>query len=542
MKKIFIIILVISVFLSLGLKPEEYRIYVESDNPIGEVAFHLLDDDTYYCICEPEEITPDSVVISKIVNGQKPGLFHTYDEVNAELEKLATDYPEKCQMLTVGSSFEGREINALRFYPGSPSPGFLFVGTHHAREWMSTEIPLELCHYLSKNPDSDPRVDEWLSKFDIWIIPMLNPDGHQFTVDHDRMWRKNRKPVGMTGETGVDLNRNYGYHWGGEGASGDPSSIVYHGEGPFSELETQVIKKLVQEFPMIGCLTYHTFGELVLYPWSYASERAPYEELMQEHAIGLAEKTGEPDDEEDKNSKHEFAGKYDYLPIKASELYCASGEMCDYLYSQHGTASFTIEVGCKKDGFTPEDSLIEPTIDQLLDLNFYMLDEIPKDFCIVEGFIKTAIGTVPDAKIYLGKSYFEIEPDPFTGYYFRVLPIGKHLLKAEWTKDDTHREMVELTEGINRIDLTWVREDGLTLSGDILDETGEPSKTHITLIDSNGTTVSEGFFEGEYTFSNLNKDEYTLIASQPETPPVSYNVSLVWDLSVPVMVKGVFGY
>ena len=36
--------------------------------------------------------------------------------------------------------------------------------------------------------------DKLLQKYDFYIIPVLNPDGYEYTWNGNRMWRKNRKP------------------------------------------------------------------------------------------------------------------------------------------------------------------------------------------------------------------------------------------------------------------------------------------------------------------------------------------------------------
>ena len=51
-------------------------------------------------------------------------------------------------------------------------------------------------------------------------------------------WRKNRQPTPGTGYIGTDLNRNYGYRWGGGGnTSSNPAAITYRGPSAFSAPE-----------------------------------------------------------------------------------------------------------------------------------------------------------------------------------------------------------------------------------------------------------------------------------------------------------------
>lgn len=77
---------------------------------------------------------------------------------------------------------------------------------------------------------------------DYYILPVANPDGYEYTFLTDRLWRKNRRKAGSTGCLGVDLNRNFGYRWGGKGGSKDICHETYAGSGPFSEPETDAIR------------------------------------------------------------------------------------------------------------------------------------------------------------------------------------------------------------------------------------------------------------------------------------------------------------
>lgn len=46
---------------------------------------------------------------------------------------------------------------------------------------------------------------------------------------------------------GVDLNRNWDFHWGERGSSNDPCSEYYAGPYPFSEPETKAISSFLMD-------------------------------------------------------------------------------------------------------------------------------------------------------------------------------------------------------------------------------------------------------------------------------------------------------
>lgn len=84
------------------------------------------------------------------------------------------------------------------------------------------------------------------------------------------MWRKNRRD-NLDGTFGIDLNRNYGYNWGfdDDGSSPFTGDETYRGTVPFSEPETQIMRDFVNSRSFRIALNYHTFGNLLIYPWGY---------------------------------------------------------------------------------------------------------------------------------------------------------------------------------------------------------------------------------------------------------------------------------
>merc|ERR1711874_186033 len=74
---------------------------------------------------------------------------------------------------------------------------------------------------------------------DWYVMPLLNPDGYEYSRTTDRLWRKNRAPPPDGSDCyGVDLNRNWdvvGYGLGS--VSGNPCSEVYKGPAKNSEPE-----------------------------------------------------------------------------------------------------------------------------------------------------------------------------------------------------------------------------------------------------------------------------------------------------------------
>lgn len=81
------------------------------------------------------------------------------------------------------------------------------------------------------------------SGLDYYVVPMMNPDGYEFSHTTDRYWRKNRSLNNGSSCVGTDLNRNWGYKWGGRESTSDPCSQDYRGKYAFSEPESASASK-----------------------------------------------------------------------------------------------------------------------------------------------------------------------------------------------------------------------------------------------------------------------------------------------------------
>ena len=90
---------------------------------------------------------------------------------------------------------------------------------------------------------------------------------HPFSIENqrcvypqDRMWRKNRKPVGSNC-FGVDLNRNFGYQWNTGGSSPSPCSDTFHGGAPMSENEAKAMQQYMTSKAWTTYVTFHSYGQ-----------------------------------------------------------------------------------------------------------------------------------------------------------------------------------------------------------------------------------------------------------------------------------------
>lgn len=294
---------------------------------------------------------------SQIANRDNLGEYTTYDELTAELLDWATHFPDLIHLESLGQSWDGREIWAVKVSdnPALPEdePNVLFIGAMHSRELITVEILRYFLTYLTENYPADPIVRDIVDDRQIWLVPMLNPDGHVVVENHHSgsswgWWRKNTRDNNTNGVfddwyDGVDLNRNFDFHFGEPpGSSNNPTSNVYHGPSAFSEPETQFIQQLCTEHNFALAINYHSFGDQLMYPWSYADAYTADHELFLAIARVLTADNG-----------YDFGNSWDMLE------YLMSGETCDWMYHHHGTLAMTVEVGPDAYNFYPPESEIE---------------------------------------------------------------------------------------------------------------------------------------------------------------------------------------
>ncbi len=204
--------------------------------------------------------------------------YHNLDEINLKLDADLAANPTLTRSLTIGSSLQNRTIRGIAIsapdLPGNPRssrPQIVLNGCQHAREWISPATIMYFSEQLAAQYSTNARVTDILNKVEIMLVPVVNPDGYVWTWTNVRLWRKNRRDNG-DGTIGVDTNRNWGYQWGGEGASPDTNNDTYRGTGPFSEPETQALSNFILANPRVKAhIDFHSYSQLILSPWAYSA-------------------------------------------------------------------------------------------------------------------------------------------------------------------------------------------------------------------------------------------------------------------------------
>ncbi|XP_034109446.1 carboxypeptidase B [Drosophila albomicans] len=255
-------------------------------------------------------ITTPKLPIRRLVI-PRPDVLHTYleyNQINQYLEYIVNRYSNFVKLYTLGITHEKREVRALEInwmnpdnvelpttlrmqaakqaelyrssgakgpmvLPGDKNRNIIFIeaGTH-AREWITVSTSLNCIYQLTERYTRNIEV---LRNLRFIIVPLVNPDGYEYSRTKNRNWRKNRRPHKGTKFVGTDCNRNYDVYW--ESGPSKTQRNTYKGERPFSEPETRAMRNILDSLApnLLFFLSLHSYGQSIMYPWGYCRD-PPY--------------------------------------------------------------------------------------------------------------------------------------------------------------------------------------------------------------------------------------------------------------------------
>lgn len=334
-----------------------------------------------------QRIRPSAALMQRSLYNphNSPGIYKTYTEIEQELSKLAQDFPSLVRLFHwTGQTIEncdgrrrpGRKIYAVKVsanpQQNDPEPEVAFLGVHHARELITGYQTMRVLHALTDGYGSDPQIRKLVDTREVWVIPVVNPNGYERAVANQVDWRKNTRLSEKQKRCGTDLNRNYAFAHpsmftqaqrmslpdiglsGVNTATGnlDPDSDMFPGPQPFSEVETQAVRglahsqfltRLKREVDGLACmLSWHSYGGVVGHPMGHVAvppatnldptDVAPFDALTK----AMAQAAGYTDVQDD----YATVGVVDGCSVPHYMVY---GDSNDWFYKDGDTFSVLIE-------------------------------------------------------------------------------------------------------------------------------------------------------------------------------------------------------
>jgi hypothetical protein len=325
------------------------------------------------------------------------GGFFTYQEAMNKIDSLAILYPNIVSIKKgIGNhvTAAGDSIYSFKISDNpnanESEPQILFNALHHAREAASLSQLIFFMYYLCENYATNTEIKYLVDNIEIYFVPIINPDGYKYNhltnPNGGGMWRKNRRD-NLDGTFGVDPNRNYGTGWGfnNTGSSPNTSASTYRGPSAFSEPETKALRDFCNAHEFKFAMNYHTFSNLVVYPWGYLGMNCNDSSSYQTFTADMT--------------------KYNYYKCGTDMEtvgYSTNGSSDDWMYgeviSKPLILAMTPEVGNSTDGFWPSLNRILPLCNETNYMNLqvckYVLkyatleNQTPRLANSVNGFIK----------------------------------------------------------------------------------------------------------------------------------------------------------
>ena len=306
-----------------GAKPNEsYDLIVESEDYPVVIASGLRNEIVTEDLEKEKE---DAMLLNRYIS---------LDSINIYLRNYTSTYPSICVLDSLGLSYENRQMYGIKI-SDNPSmsepeePGVFFCGLHHAREWATYVTCLSIADSFLRAYSTAPEIQSLINNHEIWIFPVINPDGYYYDYPNQRSWRKNRQPFG--GSIGTDLNRNYNGAcngermalWGaltsGAQSSHTPSSETFMGSYGASSPEITNVINFFRTHNINVSLSFHSYSELVLWPWGYQNVPTPDNAIFVRVGTRMA------------NMIQKVSGGT-YTPEQSTSLYPVSSGCDDWIY------------------------------------------------------------------------------------------------------------------------------------------------------------------------------------------------------------------
>jgi predicted deacylase len=241
-------------------------------------------------------------------------------------------------VMVVGHSVEGRPLRAFGFGPRQ-GPSILLTGLIHGDELIGGLALLETVRRIVDGARS------FLDEARVTVMPIVNPDGVRRTFARMRQGlrsgcRKNAR--------GVDLNRNFGivakgifrHPFAGSRRIWAPH---YMGAQPFSEPETRAVRRLARLVRPRLSLGFHSFGNLLLYPWAFTRDPSRYADEYVRLAEAFTANQSRP-----------------YKVSQSCAWYPTLGDLDDWLEAEFDVRAMTVEVSKPDRALLRSFGLFEP--------------------------------------------------------------------------------------------------------------------------------------------------------------------------------------
>ncbi|CAL4063234.1 unnamed protein product [Meganyctiphanes norvegica] len=223
-------------------------------------------------------LTRDAPTSTDTVPGFNHSAYHDLQTIYSYMNSLPSE-SDLASVYSAATTYEGNDILVLRVSAvGDDSLPVVWIDCGmHGIEWIGPATCMWIIENLLNGYGADEQVTTLLNEFNFHIMPVVNPDGYDYTWTKDRLWIKNRVPDGDSLNChGVNINRNFNISFGGYDSANRHCDDTYHGIEAFSEAESQGVRDALSNLhAMSGIKAYISimaWGQKWMVPYGHIYE------------------------------------------------------------------------------------------------------------------------------------------------------------------------------------------------------------------------------------------------------------------------------
>lgn len=193
-----------------------------------------------------------------ITSNQKTEFFDDYrtlGEIYLWLHKIEKMWSHLVSLENLGMTTEGNEIKGLKIGHGNEKK-VIVTGGVEAREWLTISSTLYSIEKLLAE-EEEALVG---GKLSIIFVPVVNPDGFEYTWTTDRLWKKNRQSTGVAICSGIDINESLNFN-DSQGQTTSQCSENYGGKSQYEALEARHVASLMNKTSTWNVINFESYSQ-----------------------------------------------------------------------------------------------------------------------------------------------------------------------------------------------------------------------------------------------------------------------------------------
>ncbi len=404
--------------------------------------------------------------------------YYTYEEYTQIMQDIAAQYPNICHLESAGQSVQGRELWFMEISDNvnvqEDEPEVKLISTMHGDEPVGYVNLVKLIQLLTSQYGTDPRITNIVDNTEIWINPLMNPDGYTL---HQRENANN-----------VDLNRSF------------PDIVTEQDNNTPDgrEPEVQHIMNFTANHTSDLSMNFHTGSVVINYPWDRIPDLAPDNDLLIQ--LSLAYASHNPEMSNSTQFENGITNGYAW--------YEADGSMQDWNLFFENDIEITAELDYTK--WPPPSDLPNLWTNNKESLLSY----IEEAQIGIRGIVSDPEGNPLNAIIQIAGNTQLDNTDPDVGDYHRLLLPGTYQVTYSATGFVPQTIEVTVNEGDATIqNVTLQPAESLTFNGTVLSNLSQPiNNAEIQLLDTDYPIVNSDS-EGNFSIENVLEGNYQISIS-----------------------------